>query len=114
MSKHRVPPKVPAYMTSGYALVNRAFPEGIADETYWPLLSILGEEMSDRSVARLISYVTEREYANVLHDMLRVQSTDAPSAEEIKRVKDRLRACGVRRMVGRTGLREDHPDDFTQ
>jgi hypothetical protein len=94
MSKHRVPPEVPAYMASTYRLVQRAFPDGITDETYWPLLSILGEEMSDRSVARLISYVTGREYAHALHDMLRVQSTDLPPAEEVNRVKERLRACG--------------------
>ncbi len=82
------------YLLSTYQMINCAFPDGIESEAYLPLLALLYDEMSDRSLARLVADYTGKDYYIVLNDVYRVKSTDVPSPESIARVRKRLLACG--------------------
>lgn len=75
-------------------LIRCAFPDGIDVESYFPLLALLEEEMSDRSLAETIAYCTKKDYSEVLNDIYAVKSTSIPSDEAINIVKSRLLACG--------------------
>ncbi|MDB9510259.1 DUF3349 domain-containing protein [Kamptonema animale CS-326] len=78
------------YLLSTYKLIGRAFPNGINQEDYLPLLALLYEQMSDRNLAEVIAYYTGKDYYIVLNDVYSVQSSDVP----ISKVKERLLACG--------------------
>ena len=49
--------QLPDSLKSTVRLVNDAFPEGIPDELYFPVVRVLNEEMSDRNLAMVISYI---------------------------------------------------------
>jgi hypothetical protein len=51
---------IPAHLVSTYQLLECAFPVGIEEQEYLPLLSILYEQMSDRSLAQVIAEFTGR------------------------------------------------------
>jgi hypothetical protein len=65
---------VPAYLVSTYQLLQCAFPQGIAEQEYLPLLGILYEQMSDRSLAQVMAEFTGKDYSIVLNDIYRVGS----------------------------------------
>ena len=78
------------YLLSTYKLIERAFPEGVKEEDYRPLLVLLYEQMSDRNLAEVVAHYTGKDYHIVLNDVYGVQSMDVP----ISKVKERLLACG--------------------
>ena len=82
------------HLKSTCELIDRAFPDGVDTESYFPLLALLESEMSDRNLAETIAYFTKRDYEEVLNDTYAVKSLSIPSAEAIDRVKTRLIACG--------------------
>lgn len=82
------------YIKSSYELIKSAFPEGLNIESYFPLLALLEEEMSDRNLAETIAYCTKRDYSEVLNDIYAVKSISIPSAKAVDEVKTRLLACG--------------------
>ncbi len=47
----------------------RAFPHGIQSDVYFPLLTILEPELSDRHLASVIAALTDKEYSQVLNDI---------------------------------------------
>jgi hypothetical protein len=61
---------IPAHLVSTYQLLHCAFPHGVGTEEYLPLLALLYEQMSDRSLAQVIAEFTGREYHAVLNDSL--------------------------------------------
>ncbi len=82
------------HLKSIYELINRAFPQGISIESYFPLLTLLEPQMSDRNLAETIAYYKKIDYSEVLNDIYAVKSTSIPSTEAINKVKTRLQACG--------------------
>lgn len=82
------------YLTSTYQMIERAFPDGIDSQSYFPLLALLYDEMSDRNLARVVAECTGKNYAVVINDLYRVKSTDVPDEPAIAFVKERLLACG--------------------
>jgi hypothetical protein len=81
------------HLLSTYQMIKCAFPNGIESSAYLPLLAILYDELSDRNLAEVIAYYTGKDYAVVLNDIYRVQSTEM-SGEAIAKVKLRLLSCG--------------------
>lgn len=65
---------IPAYLASTYQLIQCAFPQGIDDRIYLPMLSILYKNMSDRSLAKVVAEYTGKDYHVVLNDVYRVGS----------------------------------------
>ena len=90
---------IPAHLASTYQLIQRAFPQGIDEQIYLPLLKILYEHMSDRSLAQVIAEYTEKDYYGVLNDVYRVGSIDAFSSEIIEFVKQKLISCGYEKWL---------------
>lgn len=82
------------YLSSTYKLIQRAFPDGVKQEDYFPLLALLYSEMSDRNLAEVMAHSTGKDYDLVLNDVYGVGSTDTPDAEAIAKLKDHLLACG--------------------
>ena len=85
---------IASHLKSTYELIKCSFPDGINRSSYFPLLALLEEEMSDRNLAETIAYCTKKEYSEVLNDIYAVKSTSVPSDEAINIVKSRLLACG--------------------
>jgi hypothetical protein len=74
------------HLASTYQLIQSAFPQGIDDESYAALLALLGEEMSDRTLAQVVADCTGKEYAVVLNDIYGVanQTVLNPALAEVK------------------------------
>jgi len=81
---------IPAHLVSAYQVMQSAFPSGIEEQEYLPLLSILYEHLSDRSLAQVIAEYTGRNYHVVLNDVYRVGATAAFPTETVKVVKQKL------------------------
>ncbi|RYD67927.1 MAG: DUF3349 domain-containing protein, partial [Verrucomicrobiaceae bacterium] len=59
----------PPYVVSTLALLEKAFPAGVAEEEYMPLLVLLYPYLSDRNLAEVVSMFTGRMYGGVLNDV---------------------------------------------
>jgi hypothetical protein len=70
---------IPSHLVSTYQLLQCAFPQGVETQEYLPLLSILYEQMSDRSLAQVIAELTGKEYSIVLNDIYHVGSNTLPT-----------------------------------
>jgi hypothetical protein len=81
------------HLASTYQLIQSAFPQGIDDESYAALLALLGEEMSDRTLAQVVADCTGKEYAVVLNDIYGVANQTVPSPV-LSEVKQRLQRHG--------------------
>ncbi len=80
-------------LASTYQLIQSAFPQGIDDQSYAALLALLGEEMSDRTLAQVVADCTGKEYAVVLNDIYSVANQTVPSPV-LSAVKQRLQRHG--------------------
>jgi hypothetical protein len=80
-----------------FEMIRATFPHGIPDDAYRPLLALLYEGMSFRTVAKVIEYCTGRPYELVYHDVIAAISPSAPaplSPEQIENVREQLREHG--------------------
>lgn len=87
------------YLLSTYNLIQCGFPNGIDSESYLPLLALLSDEISHRSLAQVIAHYTGKDYYIVLNDVYRVRSTDVPPSNGIEKVKQRLLSCGYEKWL---------------
>jgi hypothetical protein len=77
------------------AMIRAAFPNGVPDEAYLPLLALLHECMSFRSIAAVIPHcTTNKSYIDVYHDVMGAVSHEGPDAKAIEPVKKLLQAHG--------------------
>lgn len=93
---------IPAHLVSTYQLLECAFPQGIEEQDYLPLLSIFYEHMSDRSLAQVITEFTGREYHTVLNDVYRVGAAKTfPSEveEAVNSLKQKLISCDYKKWL---------------
>ncbi len=63
-----------SFLKSTEELLTKAFPDGIEDELYLTVLTIIEPELSDRNLALVISNITEKKYPQVLNDIYKVKS----------------------------------------
>jgi len=84
---------IPEYFQSTFDMVVCAFPEGIPENYYFPLLKCLADSMSFRQAAAFMAPITrEPEYA-IYHYV--VKSLDLPDdLPEVLEVLERLNNCG--------------------
>jgi hypothetical protein len=73
--------RFPPWLLTTYEMLRSAFPQGVPDGTYWPLLALLGQNMAQRALADVLALYTGKEYATVYNDVLRVQSATPDGAE---------------------------------
>ena len=86
--------EVPKHLESTYKMILSAYPKGVKEIKYLPLIAVLYEYMSDRNLAEVISLFTGKDYAVVINDLYRTQSTDKPSDSEVEIVKQELLPFG--------------------
>jgi hypothetical protein len=84
---------IPTHLISTYQLLSCAFPDGIDEQFYLPVLSILEEQMSERNLAQVIAEFTGRDYHIVLNDVYRVAATPTFSQSLIDSVTQKLMNC---------------------
>jgi hypothetical protein len=85
---------LPKHLRATYNLVQSAFPKGIPQEAYMPLLTLLGDELSDRNLAEVMACAFDVDYEHALNDIYRARSTEVPSAEAVERLKQTLLPYG--------------------
>jgi hypothetical protein len=89
---------IPVHLASTYDLVKCAFPQGIDESSYWPLLSVLAQNMSDRSLAQIVADFTAKDYHQVLNDIYRV-SSEPCSLAILEPLLKRLEHCGYEQWL---------------
>ena len=82
--------KISKHLESSYRMLSSAYPNGVPETDYYPLLALLYDEFSDRNLAEVISSVTCKENSVVLNDIARSQSDYLPIALDISRVQNIL------------------------
>ena len=93
---------VPAHLVSIYQLLQCAFPHGLEEQEYIPLLSILYKKMSDRALAQVIAEFVDKEYPVVLNDVYRVGAAEtSPSGVEeiLSSVEQKLTHCNYEKWL---------------
>jgi hypothetical protein len=81
-----------------------AFPNGIPDEDYIPLLHLLSAHMSHRNMAHLVVSTTGRDWGVAYNDALRgAAAADIPT-ERLNAVMNRLRQHGFDEWLRQYGL----------
>lgn len=86
--------EVPKHLESTYRMITSAYPKGVVKSKYLPLIAVLYDYMSDRNLAEVISLCTGKDYAVVINDVYRTQSTDKPSDREVENVRQELLPFG--------------------
>jgi hypothetical protein len=85
---------IPDHLKSTWQMLKCAFPKGIGADDYFPVLAVLEEKMAHEPMAIVMSVFTGKSYPHLLNDVYRVTSTDVPDSKGLRRVKQRLLACG--------------------
>lgn len=83
---------VPDHLASTFRMLKSAFPDGIADPDYLPLLAVLAEVMSNRNVADVISHLVDRSWPEIYNDVLAAQA--AAIGSDAERIKTQLKSFG--------------------
>lgn len=90
---------IPSHLVSTYKLLQCAFPKGLEEHEYLPLLSILYEQMSDRNLAHVVTEFISREYPVVLNDIYRVGAFPLENKEALNSVKQKLMHCDYEKWL---------------
>lgn len=97
-------------MPTSLKMLQIAYPQGLPDADYRPLLALLYEHFSDRNLAELIATLSARDPDRVLNDMYRVHGTDKPDAANVKRVQQHLEALGLSSLYSAEQSHGERPD----
>lgn len=76
------------------AVLRRAYPAGVPDDEYLPLLAELTEDMSEENVSIVVAELVEGERVVVANDAAAAQSISRPSRGARERVRARLAEAG--------------------
>jgi hypothetical protein len=85
---------IPDYLQDIHFLLKCAFPNGISDEEYWPVLSLLHQVMSFRTIAKVLSVLSNKHRTEVFNDASGYGLDPPPPLEDVERVRQKLNACG--------------------
>ncbi len=89
---------IPHPLQDVYNVLSCAFPEGIPDEEYWPLIAVLHERMSFWVMADLLPALTHKHRSEVHNDASGFGVDPLPAFEEVEKVRLKLRACGYEEL----------------
>jgi hypothetical protein len=77
------------------ALLQRAYPEGLPQPDYLPLLVVLGDLMCDRNLALVVAEFIDGEPVVVDNDAAAAQGYRKPARHDVTRVRAALNAHGL-------------------
>ncbi|MBZ4377081.1 DUF3349 domain-containing protein [Corallococcus interemptor] len=87
-------------LMSTVALIKRAFPEGVTEADYLPLLTVLYPHMSDRNLAMVVGHFVGQAYPLVLNDIYGVGGGSKPASPDgVAAVQGRLVAAGLEEWI---------------
>lgn len=81
---------LPKHLAKTCSMILSAFPHGISDKDYFPLLALLYDYMCDGNLAIVVSRLTKKHSGVAYNDVIRSVTTDMPPEEDIERVKSKL------------------------
>ncbi|MBW4603191.1 MAG: DUF3349 domain-containing protein [Calothrix sp. FI2-JRJ7] len=90
---------IPAHLVNTYQLIKCAFPQGIEEHNYFPLLSLLYEHMSDRSLAQVIAEYTGKNYYIALNEVYRVGEMETSSSNIKDSIIKKFMDCGYEKWL---------------
>ncbi|HVU12282.1 MAG TPA: MBL fold metallo-hydrolase [Phototrophicaceae bacterium] len=90
---------VPDYLLETYDVLACAYPNRIPDDDYWAVIALIHPYMSFRTLADVLSALTDKSYSWVYNDASGFGSNPMPLDEDIARVKQKLAACGYQAWV---------------
>jgi hypothetical protein len=85
---------VPEYLANDVRAIRAAYPQGVPQEEYEPLLYVLCESMSMRNVAHTLELCGIRDYSGAYNDIQGIAYNHAQYAEAAKPVLERLMRHG--------------------
>jgi hypothetical protein len=87
--------QLPPYLHSTYDLIVRAFPDGISDEDYFPLLAVFEPtEISARNLGAVLEAIDGRNYSLHYYNLLHELPYRKPRRADIDRVRAKLESVG--------------------
>lgn len=81
---------IPEHLRPAYKMITAAYPQGVPEEDYFPLLALLKRHMSVRNTAEAVSSAFSMDYFMVLNDAYGPGGDPA----DIERVRDKLQQGG--------------------
>ncbi len=84
--------EIPEYLCSTFNLLTCAFPNGVLESEYIPLLFVLQEEMSLRNTAEIVSIFLKKDYHVVLNDTY--GASNCEDNEGVNVIKSKMLPCG--------------------
>ena len=86
--------QLPEYLNSTFLLLSKAFHKQLKQDEYEAVMRILYDHMSDRSLAKIISYFTKKDYSFVLNDVYRIGSEYVLKKNVYNEVLQKLETAG--------------------
>jgi hypothetical protein len=90
---------VPEYLQSTYQLVKCAFPNEITQDEYQAILHFLHPYMSHRTLAEVLSALTNNTYIYVLNDAMGYDLIPTVDYATMKAVLKKLDECGYSKWI---------------
>jgi hypothetical protein len=85
---------LPPHLRGTYQMIVAAFPNGVREEDYIPLITLLSANMSFRALATVMAHLSGKDYAQCYSDVL--GATESPhGAEPASPDRARMRECLV-------------------
>ena len=81
-------------LLASLAVLRAAYPTGLPDGDYLPLLAVLHDGYSERQLAALVAEFTGRERVVVDNDHARAVSSHRPDGQQVASVRARLEEAG--------------------
>jgi hypothetical protein len=97
--------RIPEYLNEIYAILFCAFPEGVREEEYRAILSLLHEFMSHRNIAMVLAKIANRDRFVVYNDVMGFGLDPAPPKEDVEQVKMKLDNCGYQPYLEKNSFR---------
>ncbi len=85
---------LPPHLLPVLSLLQKAYPGGLPDTDYLPLLAVLQADLCDENLADVVAELVNGETVVVDNDAAAVASQRRPSVQEVERVRRRLISVG--------------------
>ncbi|WP_140800158.1 DUF3349 domain-containing protein [Myxococcus xanthus] len=93
---------IPSHLVSTASLISRAFPNGITEASYLPLLAVLYPHMADEHLVEVVSQLTGLDRGVVLNDVYAAGAGVGLAPDSVAAVRARLVSAGL----GKWGLED--------
>ncbi|MER7586908.1 DUF3349 domain-containing protein [Micromonospora sp. NPDC127501] len=85
---------LPPYLARELEILRRAYPGGVPDADYLPLLVVLWPDFSDRNLADVVAELVHGHPADVNHHATLAVGPKRPPASDVERVRELLASAG--------------------